>query len=174
VPRSLSLVTAAALLASAVTVGCRAAGPPAGAESGPLELSAAETARVLATDTLFAVATNAGDVDKVAGMYAEDGLLLPPGAPPVKGRAAIREFWNGFLQPYAVTLTLGTDRVEGRGDLAYIVGHYHLVTTPKAKGTPAMPPEDGKYSEVLKRQADGSWRYVVDMYSPNSTPAAPK
>jgi uncharacterized protein (TIGR02246 family) len=129
---------------------------------------------VLATDTLFAVATNAGDVDKVAGTYAEDGLLLPPGAPPVKGRAAIREFWNGFLQPYAVTLTLGTDRVEGRGDLAYIVGHYHLVTTPKAKGTRALPPEDGKYSEVLKRQADGSWRYVVDMYSPNSAPAAPK
>ena len=172
--RSLPLVTAAALLASAVTGGCRAGAPPAGGESGAPELSAAETARVLATDTLFAVGTNAGDVDKVAGMYAEDGVLLPPDAPPVKGRAAIREFWNGLLQPYAVTLTLGTDQVEGRGDLAYIVGHYHLVTTPKAKGTPALAPEDGKYSEVLKRQSDGSWRYVVDMYSPNSAPAAPK
>jgi uncharacterized protein (TIGR02246 family) len=125
---------------------------------------------MLAADSLFAVGTNTGDVDQVAATYAEDAVLLPPGAPPVKGRTAIREFWNGFLQPYTVVLTLGTDQIEGRGDLAYVVGHYHMVTTPKAKGTPAQAPEDGKFLEVFKRQADGRWRYVVDMYSSNAAP----
>lgn len=160
----------AALLLCAGIAGCRPAAPPAEAGGGPAGIAAGDQAQILAADSLFGVGTNTGNVDQVAATYAEDAVLMPPGAPPVKGRAAIREFWNGFLQPYTVVLTLGTDQIEGRGDLAYVVGHYHMVTTPKAKGTPALPPEDGKFLEVLKRQADGSWRYAVDMYSPNSTP----
>jgi uncharacterized protein (TIGR02246 family) len=161
---------AATLLVCAGVAGCRAAAPAAEAASGPSALTPAEEAQIRAADSLFAVGTNTGDADRVAGVYAEDALLMPPNAPPIKGRAAIREFWNGLLQPYAVVITLGTDQIEGRGDLAYVVGHYRFVTTPKAKGTPAMSPEDGKFLEVFKRQPDGSWRYVADMYSPNAAP----
>ncbi len=167
---SRSFSWAATLLLGAGLAGCRPAAPAAEAASGPPGLTAAEEAQILAADSLFAVGTNAGDADRVAGTYAEDALLMPPNAPPIKGRAAIREFWNGLLQPYTVVITLGTDQIEGRGDLAYVVGHYRLVTTPKAKGTPAQPAEDGKFLEVFKRQPDGSWRYVVDMYSPNAAP----
>lgn len=161
--------TATLLLCGGV-VGCRPAAPPAQAAGGPPGLTAADEAQILAADSLFTMATNAGDVDRVAATYAEDALLMPPNAPPVKGRAAIRAFWNGFLQPYTVVLTVGTDQIEGRGDLAYVVGHYRLATTPKAKGTPAQAPEDGKFLEVFKRQADGQWRYHVDIYSPNAAP----
>lgn len=167
---SRSFSWATPLLLCAGVVACRPATPAAEAASGPSAVTPAEEAQILAADSLFAAGTNAGDADRVAGTYAEDALLMPPNAPPIKGRGAIREFWNGLLQPYTVVITLGTDRIEGRGDLAYVVGHYRLVTTPKAKGTPAQPAEDGKFVEVLKRQPDGSWRYVVDMYSPNAAP----
>src|SRR5262245_12467967 len=39
------------------------------------------------------LAYNSGDVQSVAGQYAEDALLLPPNAPAVRGRAAIEKFW---------------------------------------------------------------------------------
>jgi uncharacterized protein (TIGR02246 family) len=162
-----SLRWSVALLAAVVTAACRAA-PPAGDGPSGLGLAPADEARVRAADSVFAIGANTGDVEKVASAYAEDATLMPPNAPPIRGRAAIRGFWNGLLQAYGVELTIGVDQLEGRGDLAYIVGHYRFVTTPKAKGTPALPPEDGKFVEVLKRQADGSWRYVVDMYSANS------
>lgn len=159
-----------ALLLCAAVAGCRSAAPPADAAGGPPHLAPADEAQILTADSLFTVGTNTGNVDQVAAIYAEDAVLLPPNAPPVKGRAAIREFWNGLLQAYAVVITVGTDRIEGRGDLAYVVGHYRFETTPKAKGTPAMPPEDGKFLEVFKRQPDGQWRYAVDMYSSNAPP----
>ena len=39
-------------------------------------------------------AYNGGDAKAVAALYAEDALLLPPGAPGVRGRAAILEFFT--------------------------------------------------------------------------------
>src|SRR5437870_2059339 len=37
-------------------------------------------------------AYNGGDAKAIAALYAEDAILLPPGAPGAKGRAAIQEF----------------------------------------------------------------------------------
>ncbi|HET7599192.1 MAG TPA: hypothetical protein VFK09_02815, partial [Gemmatimonadales bacterium] len=72
-----------------------------------------------------------------------------------------------LLDAYTVDVPRGQELVEGRGNLAYQVGHYRLVTTPKGSGTPAMAPEDGKYLEVLKRDSDGTGRYVAGKYRSN-------
>src|SRR6266496_4311177 len=53
--------------------------------------SADETA-IRAQSTDWVKAYNGGDAKAVAALYAEDALLLPPGAPGVKGRAAIMAF----------------------------------------------------------------------------------
>jgi ketosteroid isomerase-like protein len=37
---------------------------------------------------------------------------------------------------------------------------------PKATGAPGMA-DEGKFIEILKKQPDGGWKYVVDMYSSN-------
>jgi uncharacterized protein (TIGR02246 family) len=141
-------------------------GPGAG-ESRPL--SPADEEGIRAADLAFAAAANAGNIDGVIAIYADDASLLPPGFPPQEGRDAIRKFWGGLLGAYTVRFDVNSDKIEGRGDLAYAVGHYKLSATPKAKGPPPIE-EEGKFVEVLKRQPDGSWKYVVDMYSPNSPP----
>jgi len=160
----LALRVARSTLALSLVAACGAERPAA---AGAGSLSAADHAAVLAVDSAFSAAAKSGDVDRLAALYAEDAMLLPPNAPPVKGRDAIRAFWKGLLDAYTVDVPLGQELVEGRGDLAYQVGHYRLVTTPKGSGTPAMAPEDGKYLEVLKKGSDGTWRYVADMYSSN-------
>jgi uncharacterized protein (TIGR02246 family) len=133
------------------------------------QLSSADLAQIRATDSAFAAAANAGNVDGVAAVYARDAALLPPNLPPQKGHNAIRAFWGGFLNAYTVRFEIGSDSVEGRGDLAYNLGHYRFTAVPKAKGNPGVA-DEGKFVEILKKQSDGSWRYVVDMYSSNLAP----
>jgi uncharacterized protein (TIGR02246 family) len=111
-------------------------------------------------------AANAGDADGVAAAYAADAALLAPNLPPQKGHDAIKAFWGGFLDAYTVRFEVVSDTIEGRGDLAYNRGHYRFTAVPKAKGVPGVA-DEGKFIEILKQQPDGSWKYVVDMWSSN-------
>ncbi len=132
-------------------------------------LSPADKAGIRSLDSAFVVAANAGDAEGVAAVYAEDGALLAPNLPPQKGRDAIKAFWGGFLDAYTVRFELASDTIEGRGDLAYNQGRYRFTAVPKAKGVPGVA-DEGKFLEILKKQSDGSWKYVVDMYSSNLAP----
>ena len=140
------------------------------ATAAPAELSEADRAGIQAADSAFMAATNAGDVDAVASVYAGNAMLLPPNSPPQRGRDAIRKFWDGFLKAYTVKFEIGSDTIEGRGDLAYNVGHYRFTAVPMARSEPGMA-DEGKFVEILKRQPDGRWKYVVDMYSSNLAPS---
>jgi uncharacterized protein (TIGR02246 family) len=129
-------------------------------------LAAEDIAAIRATDSTFAGALGAGDAAGVAAIYLPDAHLLPPNLAAVEGREAIQQFFAGFLKAYHITIVISADEIEGRGDLAFARGHYTMEGTPKAAGTPPLR-EEGKFLEVLRRQADGSWRYAVDMYSSN-------
>jgi uncharacterized protein (TIGR02246 family) len=135
----------------------------------PVELSPADLAGIRAADSAFVAAANAGDVDALTAVYASDAALLPPNIPPQKGRQAIRSYWGGFLKAYTVRFEIGSDTIEGRGDLAYNVGHYRFTAVPKAKANPGVA-DEGKFVEILKKQPDGTWKYLVDMYSSNLAP----
>jgi uncharacterized protein (TIGR02246 family) len=162
-------------LSLVLLVACR----PAPAERAPAAdatgqpLAAEDIAAVRATDSAFASAMNAGDAAGMAVNYLPDAHLLPPDAPPVEGREAVLKFFVGLLSAYQVTVAVGADEIEGRGDLAYARGHYTLEGTPKAAGAPPIH-EEGKFLEILRRQSDGRWRYAVDMYSPNHPAPAGK
>ena len=132
----------------------------------PQSLSPADQAGIRAADSAFMAAANAGDAEKIAAVYTEDGAVLAPNLPPQKGRDAVKAFWGGFLDAYTVRFEIASDTIEGRGDLAYNQGHYRFTAVPKAKGVPGVA-DEGKFLEILKKQPDGSWKYVVDMYSSN-------
>ena len=132
----------------------------------PRSLSPADQAGIRSVDSAFMAAANAGDAEAVAAVYAEAGTLLAPNLPPQKGREAIKAFWGGFLDAYTVRFEVVSDTIEGRGDLAYNQGHYRFSAVPKAKAAAGVA-DEGKFLEILKKQPDGSWRYVVDMYSSN-------
>lgn len=134
--------------------------------SAPAALSLADEAKIRSADSTFMAAANAGDVDGILAVYAGDAALLAPNLPPQKGHDAIKAFWGGFLDAYTVRFEVASDTIEGRGDLAYNRGHYRFTAVPKAKGAPGVA-DEGKFIEILKKQPDGSWKYVLDMYSSN-------
>jgi len=108
----------AALLAA----GCVAL---AGCQKGAVDTKADEAA-IRAGTTAWANAYNNGDGEAMAANYAEDAVLLPPNAPAVTGRAAIREFLETDSQNTrgaGLKFNIpGDGPVQVSGDLAYESG----------------------------------------------------
>jgi uncharacterized protein (TIGR02246 family) len=104
----------------------------------------------------YVEASNQGDADALASLYADDAMLLPPDHEPVRGRAAIGDFWR---QGTDEGLEVTTLTVEVDGDLGYLVGRYHLPATDEE------PADSGKYVMCLKRQRDGAWKLTADIWN---------
>jgi len=119
-------------------------------------------------DEEFIRNVNSGDVEAlVSAFYAEDAQLFPPNAPLMGGHAAIRECWRGMASAGLKISVLDTKRIEESGDLAYGTGAYELTLSAPGGGTIA---DQGKYVVVYRRQQDGTWKAVADIFN-SSRPA---
>ena len=125
-----------------------------------------EALRALAQD--FARNANAGDAGKlVSDFYTEDATLLPPNAPLIRGTQGIRGYWQGLMDAGAGDATMDTIQVDVSGDLAYEIGRYSF-TVPSPSG--GRSSDQGKYLAVFRRQPDGGWKAVADMFSSDQAP----
>ncbi len=143
--------------------------------------SCADTAATAATDPADGMqALKAADaalqkavVDKnlegIVTFYTEDAVLLPTANPIVVGRPAIREEWQHILSipNFQNKSSLTQIDVATGKDMAYSTGTY-LATMLGEDGKPVTEP--GKWLSVWKKQADGSWRIVVDTYNTDIPP----
>ena len=127
--------------------------------------SATLQAAALALDAAFVARANAGDAaGLVDAYYAGDAVLLPPGHPPIHGKAAMVPFWEGLMSAL-VSVTLETTIVEGDGRTGYGVGTASLAM----RGPDGAPVHDtAKYLLAYRRQADGGWKVVADMWNTNA------
>ncbi len=128
---------------------------------GPLSAAALDSVR--AVDAAFAAGMNAKDTAAVVAVYATEAKLMPPDAPVLEGEA-IRATIASLIAGGAADFVLTPSLTYGSGDLAYTVG--------SASFTMGGATETVKYTEVLRRGADGKWRYVVDMFSGVAPPPA--
>ena len=122
-------------------------------------------------DAQWSKAAAAKDLDKTISYYADDAIVLPPNAPAATTKEAIKGVWKGMITNpgFAGGWTATRVEVAGSGDLAYLSGTYDF-TLNDAKGKPVK--DRGKYVEVWKKQADGSWKTVADIW--NSDPPSPR
>jgi len=106
----------------------------------------------------------AGDVDSVANLFARDAWQMPPNAPPLMGREAIRSFWSDAVRWGKWEFDLATQMVDLSGPLAVERGRYQLRFTAKPEAPPGMASfEDrGNYLVHWRRESDGEWRVVWD------------
>lgn len=127
----------------------------------------ADRAAIAANSTTWLTAVRAANWSAVAATYTPDALLMPPNEPAVSGRDTIRQWFAAF--PPIVSMDLEAKEVDGCCDIAYVRGTYHLAISPPGAGTIH---ETGKYLEIKRKQADGSWLMLRDMFS--SDAPAPK
>jgi ketosteroid isomerase-like protein len=94
-----------------------------------------------------------------ASWFAEDGVALGNGQPPVIGRVAIEKSANWTPQAYQLTWTPTDAQMGPSGDMGYTWGHFEG-RSKDANGNPVLT--SGRYMTIWRKQADGSWKVVLD------------
>jgi|GEM_PF-4486108 len=126
------------------------------------------------------------DAPRVAALYTQDALYLPPGDDVLRGRDAIEQrFAAAFSRAWEagerwhIRFEILDRGVEG--SLAYDVGYYHLDRVPRSDDNPGEGGSStGKFTVVIRCQGkQGPCHFQVDGYSgvpraePAPLPAAP-
>lgn len=150
-------------LVAAILVWFALAAPPAAAADDK-----AAAAVIRANSAAFLKAYNAGHAETVLTHFEESAVVMPPGAPTLRGRAEIRRFVEKGIAGAAangITLALGsTDDVGISGNLAWHSGPFAVT---KAGSTI----DTGKYLETWHK-ADGKWRMIRRIWNTNTPPPA--
>lgn len=126
---------------------------------------AAVTAAIEGMYDEYSASLKADDPDRWVAQWAEDGIQLPPGAPPNIGRDMIEAFNRGRLEKFIIEMDINPEEVQVAGDLAFSRGLYNVSITPKKGGDPVLI--DGKFLTVFQQQPDGTWKIYRDMFNSN-------
>ena len=128
-----------------------------------------ESATLRQTDLDFAAAASAGaDVEQNISFWSDDATIIPPSAPAVQGKEAIREFvtQNRAIPGFHVTWEPSEIVIAPNGGFGYTTGTNEF-TMPDADGN--LVTTRGRYVTVWRREADGTWKCVMDIW--NTAPA---
>lgn len=103
----------------------------------------------------FARYFNAGDLDGMGSLYESDAVITPePGGAAISGIPAIQEALRAFMA-IGGTLTIVATTSVRCGDVALTHSSWRIAP-------PGADPIEAVSAEVVRLQADGSWRYVID------------
>ena len=134
------------------------------------ERSASEDPEALVEKYLDAF--NMQDPVALAGLYAKNGLVLPPTGGPVLGREAIKKYWTASGRR---GLTLDILRKDVCGDAGFFVGRYEARQTSGGEFLPAnralaqaslrRPAERGNFVLCVKRGDGNAWQIAADLWN---------
>jgi len=103
---------------------------------------------------------NAHDLEGLLALYDAEATLVPTPGAVVAGHAGLREALTGFLALRPRETFVETVSVLLVGGLALTRSRWGLTGTNPTNGAAIQIEHRGV--EVMRRQADGSWRFLVD------------
>ena len=101
---------------------------------------------------------NAGDLEGLMSLYESEAAFASQPGTLAHGTAGVRQSITAFLAMRG-KLDLEVTRVLEAGGLAFVAGVWSFTGT-GADGAPVTL--TGRNGDVLRRQPDGSWRFVID------------
>jgi len=159
--RRSSLLTCAAVIAMLILVACEAERPQ---PSVDVERKAIEIVIEELTD-----AYKARDWDAFAGYFTDDGIWMPPGVAPLRGKNA----WWSFVQQWwdssrVMDIGVTTEELVVINDWAIERHTEYQVTTFGESAEPASLYFKGIW--IFRRQEDGSWKISQYIWNENTAP----
>jgi ketosteroid isomerase-like protein len=137
------------------------------ATNATAQAKGADEAAIRAQTTSWEKAYNAGDAAAIAALYADDAILMPPGASGASGKAAILAFLTKDIagsKAAGATFALNPKTDVGvSGNMGWESGTYKVIV----KGAVV---ETGKFLSV-SRKKDGKWLYIRDTWNADAAPA---
>ena len=101
---------------------------------------------------------NSGDLDSLLPLYETDAAFVPEPGTLAHGAPGVSEALTGFISMNG-KLDLEVTRVLEVDDLALVTGVWSFNGT-GPDGEPVRLA--ARNADVLRRQADGTWRFVID------------
>jgi len=115
---------------------------------------------------LIGEAITSGDMDAALSLYEPNATFAMPagfGEGSVTGLDGLREALGGFLA-MSPELKVNAEKTLLSGDTALVIGNWTLKgRDPEGNDVDAS----GRYADVVRRQPDGSWLFVID--NPNGS-----
>jgi uncharacterized protein (TIGR02246 family) len=103
---------------------------------------------------------NAGDLDSLMTLYEADACFATQPGQLAKSLETIRQSLRGFTDIKNGKFDLKVKRVLQASDLALVISEWSFSGT-GPDGNPVNIAAK-KSTEVLRQQADGTWRFVID------------
>jgi uncharacterized protein (TIGR02246 family) len=110
-------------------------------------------------DLLLIEAMQKGDLDAAVALYEPNATFVLDSGEVITGQAAIREVAQSYIALKPKFTQEVTALLSGDEDLALTSSTWSMSGT-DADGKPFTG--KGKSLEVVRRQADGMWRFVID------------
>jgi uncharacterized protein (TIGR02246 family) len=101
---------------------------------------------------------NSGNLDSLMPLYENEAAFATQPGSLAPGTHGIREALDGFISMNG-TLDLEVTRVLEVDDIALVIGVWSFDGT-GPDGEPVRL--EAKNADVLRRQTDGTWRFVID------------
>ena len=108
-------------------------------------------------------AINDGDSATLASLTTPEHIMIAPGRPPLVGKEANDAANARVAQTSKIEETWAPIETFISGDLAYQRGTFTVAATPRAGGTTRNI--RGTFLRIYKRQPNGEWRMVRDMFN---------
>jgi len=131
-------------------------------ETGPGHVDADALAVAQASAALLN-AVNGSDLSAVLDQWSDDGVLMPPHHPSVHGRSEIRRYFERLFRQDRFNFSFSSSRVEVAGDIALERVEYSASSWPRNGGPEVQ--DVGKGLHVYRRQANGTWKLAMDIWS---------
>jgi ketosteroid isomerase-like protein len=108
---------------------------------------------------------NSNNVDSLMSMMTDDVVFLSASSKPVIGKAAVREWADGYLKAFHTHWDKPVQEFSVSGDFAVERYNYTSTDTPVGGGKDVV--DTGWGLVVYRRQADGVWRVARDAFGPD-------
>ncbi len=124
----------------------------------------AEMAALREAADAYHEAASALDVQAIVALYADDAIMIPPNADQVEGLEGVRNFASTFVEIQGLEMRFETTRVEvsSGGDMGWTLAISEM-TFEDPDGQPGS--DRVRDFHVWQKQADGSWKVVVDIWN---------
>ena len=130
----------------------------------------AEAEKVLQLSKEWSKVASTGDVFKTVSYWADDAILISAGLPVLDGKESIKKMVEESFKIPGFRISWDPKKavVSESGDMAYILEDSQISFT---DSTGKSIIEKNKAVSIWRKQADGSWKNVVDISTPTSRAA---
>jgi ketosteroid isomerase-like protein len=163
------------IAAIALMVGCKGKDKNAESKEDKTAISAstedhsAEVAEIMKLDSAWNASSQAKSAEGWLSYYSPDAMMMPPGEKACSDAASREASIKAMFSIPGMSLSFQTTKAEvsKSGDIGYAYGVYQWKSK-DPKGNDYN--ETGKYSEVWKKQSNGSWKCSVDIWNADTPP----